>query len=254
MFFLLSKVLDWAVLPALWLVLLLLAAVLDRRPRWRRQWRVTALLLAVVATNGALSNGALLAWEWPPVALRTIPPHDAGVLLTGITNVKKSPHDRVYLNEGADRLLHTLWLYRAGRIRYIIISGGSGTLRATQRSEAAELRILLRLAGVPENRILVEDQSRNTRENALYTRRLLQAHPDIHSLVLVTSAFHMRRAVGCFAQAGLHPTPFPAGFLTQDPTFGPDYWLLPSARAMEQWSVLIHELLGFTMYRLLGYC
>ncbi|AIZ64120.1 hypothetical protein PK28_11220 [Hymenobacter sp. DG25B] len=254
MFFVLSKVLDWALMPALWLVLLLLAAVLDRRALWRRRWRLAALAIAIIGTNLALANAALLAWELPPVPLSRIAPHDAGILLTGIANGKKSPHDRVYLSEGADRLLHTLWLYRAGRIRYIIISGGSGALQGSQRTEAAELAILLRLAAVPTANILIEDRSRNTRENALFTRELLQAHPDIKSLVLITSAFHQRRALGCFEKAGLHPTAFPAGFLTRDPSPTPDYWLVPNAQALERWTTLLHEVAGYLIYKLMGYC
>ncbi|WP_303311739.1 YdcF family protein [Hymenobacter sp. BT730] len=254
MFFVHSKVLDWALMPAVWLVLLLLAAVLDRRVVWRRRWQLVALAVAIIGTNLALANAAMLAWELPPVPLSRVTPHDAGVLLTGVANGKKSPHDRVYLSEGADRLLHTLWLYRAGRIRYIIISGGSGALQGSQRSEAAELAILLRLAAVPTARILIEDSSRNTHENALYTRKLLQVHPEIKSLVLITSAFHQRRAMGCFQKAGLQPTAFPAGFLTQDPSSTPDYWLLPNTQALERWSTLLHEMAGYFIYKLMGYC
>ncbi|UOQ68081.1 hypothetical protein [Hymenobacter volaticus] len=51
---------------------------------------------------------------------------DAAVLLTGITSVSKSPHDRVYLHEGADRLTNALWLWRAGRVRHILVSGARG--------------------------------------------------------------------------------------------------------------------------------
>lgn len=252
MFFLLSKLLYYLLLPAVWLVALLLAAVVVRR--WQRPLLLAAAGLALLTTNTALVNEALLAWELPPVRLARLPPHDAGVLLTGITEVRKSPHDRVYVQQGADRLLHTLWLYRAGRIRRIIISGGSGAVRSVVRSEAQELRILLRLAGVPSRDILLETRSRNTRENALFTRQLLQHHPDIQSLVLITSAFHQRRALDCFRKAGLQPTPFPAGYYSQDRSFTPDYFLVPDAHALELWSVLAREISGYLVYKLLGYC
>ena len=252
MFFLLSKLLYYLLLPAVWLVVLLIAAVLLRR--WQRPLLLAATALALLATNTALVNEALLAWELPPVRLAQVSPHDAGVLLTGITEVRKSPHDRVYVAQGADRLLHTLWLYRAGRIRRIIISGGSGAVRKVVRSEAQELQLLLRLAGVPAQDILLETRSRNTRENALYTRQLLQQHPDLKSLVLITSAFHQRRALGCFQKVGLQPTPFPAGYYSQDRTITPDYVLVPDAHALELWSVLAREISGYVVYKLLGYC
>ncbi|QDA62293.1 YdcF family protein [Hymenobacter jejuensis] len=254
MFFLLSKILYYVIMPAVWLVALLLAAVVVRQPVYKRRLLLAALVVALLGTNPGLANEAMLAWELPAVSLRAVGRHDAGVLLTGITKVNKSPHDRVYLNEGADRLTHTLWLYRSGRIRRIIISGGSGLIQSTARSEAAELAILLRMAGVPKEDVLLEQRSRNTRENALYTKQLLQQHPDIKSLVLITSAFHQRRALGCFRRVGLSPTAFPADFRTIDRSLAPDYWLIPDAGALGLWSTLLHEMVGYATYKLLRYC
>ncbi len=254
MFFLLSKVLDVVLLPTVWLLALLAAALLARQPRRRRQWLRAALGLLLVGTNPALVNEALLAWERPPVPLAALPRHaDAAVLLTGITEVDKSPHDRVYLGPGADRFTNALWLYRAGRVRRIIVSGGSGAVLRKAHTEAADLAVLLRLAGVPNSTILLEDQSRNTHENALFTKRLLAGHPELDTLVLVTSAFHQRRALGCFREAGLRPLSFPAGFRSTDRQPTPDYWLLPSPAALESWSLLVHEMAGWLTYKLLGY-
>jgi uncharacterized SAM-binding protein YcdF (DUF218 family) len=250
-FFLLSKVLDFVLLPTVWLVALLIAALVARPPRQRR-WLVAALLLTLLSTNPFLVNELLLAWEQPPVALAALPRHaDAAVLLTGITNVNKSPHDRVYLGPGADRVTSALWLYRAGRVRRIIVSGGSGAVQATAHTEADDLTTLLRLAGVPNSAIIREEKSRNTRENALFTKQLLT--PEQDTLILVTSAFHQRRAMGCFAKVGLHPIGFPAGYRSADRRLSPDSWLVPSAEAMVNFSLLIHEVTGWLTYKVLGY-
>ena len=255
MFFLPSKTLDFVLLPAVWLVALLLGA-LAARPggRAQRRWLRGAGLLVLLGTNNALVNEALLAWEKPPIALNAVAPADAVVLLTGINNATKSPHDRVYLARGADRLTHALWLYRAGRVRRIIISGGSGAVFSKGNTEAKDLATLLRLAAVPQQDILLEERSRNTRENAKFTKELLARHPDIKSLVLVTSAFHQRRAIGCFAQVGLHPQPFPADFYTSDRAWTPDYWLVPNIDALSRWSLLLHEMAGYFVYKVAGYC
>lgn len=255
MFFLLSKLLDFLLLPLVWLLVLMLAALVARQPRRARQWMRAAIALLVLLTNPALINEALLAWERPPVPLASLPRHaDAAVLLTGITSADKSPHDRVYLHEGADRLTNALWLYRAGRVRRIIVSGGSGAVLATAHTEAKDLATLLRLAGMPDSAIIKEEKSRNTRENALFTKQLVAAHPQWDTLVLVTSAFHQRRALGCFAKAGLHPIAFPAGYYSTDRRLTPDYWLLPDAGALARWSHLFHEMAGWAMYKMLGYC
>jgi uncharacterized SAM-binding protein YcdF (DUF218 family) len=257
LFFVLSKLLLLVFSPGLWLLALLVAALVARPAgRWRSRWLWAAAVLLLVSGNNALVNSATLAWELPAMPLRAVAPADAAVLLTGVTLGNKSPHDRVYLGRGADRFTNALWLYRAGRVRRIIISGGSGALQPApgRPSEARQLATLLRLAAVPPSAVLLEERSRNTRENALYTKQLLRQHPDIQSLVLVTSAFHERRALGCFARVGLHPVPFPAGFRSTDPSWGVEFWLLPSLDALSRWSSLLHEMTGYLVYKVQGYC
>lgn len=253
MFFLLSKVLFYLVAPAVWLVALLLLALIARDAHKQRRWLRAAALLALIGTNPALPNELLRLWELPPRRLSQLPRQaDAAVLLTGITE-SHEPTDRVYLGAGADRLTNALWLYRAGRVRRIIITGGSGSVLDKARTEAEELRILLRLAGVPTAAIVMEEKSRNTRENALYTKALLARQPELDTLILVTSAFHQRRALGCFRKVGLSPISFPADFRTAPRIPTPDYWLMPSADALAQWTLLLHEVLGWTTYKVLGY-
>lgn len=235
---------------------LLLAALLARRTgRWRQRWLVAAALLLFVGGNNALFSVVLRHWEVPAVPLRALAPADAAVLLSGVT-VGHKPHDRVYLSQGADRFTNALWLYRAGKVRRIIISGGLATLKPIpgQVPEAEELATLLKLAGVPAADILVEPRSHNTRENALFTKALLAQHPDVQSLVLVTSAFHERRALACFAKVGLHPAPFPADFRAPDATAPLNYLLVPSVDVLTRWSSLLHEMIGFVTYKLIGYC
>ena len=249
MFFLLSKVLDFVLLPTVWLLALLVGALLARQPR---RWLVAALVVFVITTSPLLVNELLLAWERPPVALAALPRRaDAAVLLTGITQVHKSPHDRVYLGMGADRFTNALWLYRAGRVRRIIVSGGSGAVQTAAHTEADDLTTLLRLAGVPNAAIIREEKSRNTRENALFTKQLLT--PEQDTLILVTSAFHQRRALGCFAKVGLHPIGFPAGYRSADRSLTPDDWLVPSPEALTNFSLLTHEVVGWLLYKVMGY-
>ncbi|MCI1187714.1 YdcF family protein [Hymenobacter sp. DH14] len=249
MFFLFSKVLDFVLVPTVWLLALLVLALLARQPR---RWLVAALVVFLITTNPLLVNELLLAWERPPVPLAALPRHaDAAVLLTGITQVGKSPHDRVYLGAGADRFTSALWLYRAGRVRRIIVSGGSGAVQTVAHTEADDLTTLLRLAGVPHSAIIREEKSRNTRENALFTKKLLT--PEQDTLILVTSAFHQRRAMGCFEKVGLHPIGFPAGYRSTDRSITPDAWLVPSPEAMANFSLLTHEVVGWLIYKALGY-
>jgi uncharacterized SAM-binding protein YcdF (DUF218 family) len=253
-FFLLSKLLLVLFSPGAWLIALLIAALVAKPlGRWRSRWLWAAAVVLFLGGNNILVNLALQAWELPAVPLAAVAPVDAAVLLTGIT-ADNAPHDRVYLSRGADRVTNALWLYRAGRVGRIIISGGTGSTDPRTTTEAAELATLLRLAGVPQRDLLLEERSRNTRENAQFTKALLAQHPDIKKLVLVTSAFHQRRALGCFAKVGLHPAPFPADFRNTGLHGGPVFWLVPDVEALGRLSVLLHEMAGYVIYRVMGYC
>lgn len=254
MFFLLSKILDFLLQPILWILLFLGIGLWLKNSERRKPFLISAFALLLFFTNPFLINEAWLAWEVPPTPLKNVNIYDAGILLTEVTNSDKTPHDRVYFNKGADRVLHTLLLYRHGKIGKIIISGGSGAILKKKSTEAAELRNVLLLSGVPDSVILLEDSSRNTRENALFTKKLLDLHPEIKKTILITSAFHLRRAEGCFRKAGLQPAVFATDFYSSDRKFTPDNLIMPQENALANWSRLLHEMVGFLMYKILGYC
>jgi uncharacterized SAM-binding protein YcdF (DUF218 family) len=92
----------------------------------------------------------------------------------------------------------------------------------------------------------VETQSRNTFENALYTKQLLQADR-ITTVVLVTHAWHMRRALWCFERVGLHVIPYPAPLTYEQSDRADDY--LPNMRALGDSYRALHEAIGLAYYR-----
>lgn len=253
MFFILSNLLDVLISPLLWVLVLLGLGLWFRSADRQRACFWAAFGLLLFFSNPFLLNEAWLAWEIPPTPIAQVPRYDAGIVLTGIANIDKTPHDRVHLNKGSDRLLHALQLYREGKIRKIILSGGSGALREVETTEAEELQKILRLAKVPEADILLEKQSRNTRENAVNTKELLHQHPELQNRLLISSAFHLRRAKGCFAQAGVEVTPFATDFYGGDRQFSPAHLLVPQERALYEWQRLLHEITGYVVYALLGY-
>ena len=104
-------------------------------------------------------------------------------------------------------MLRGLELWRAGRARHLVLSGGPGS-GARNPSEPERLRDALVRWGVPAEAIIVEPRSRNTRENAIASARIVAEHR-FRTLVLVTSAAHVPRALGCFRAAGLSPDVLP---------------------------------------------
>ncbi len=253
MFFLLSKLLQYLVSPLFWIVALFVLGLLLRNQAKKRLAFRTGLVLLLFFTNPFLSNEAWLAWEPEAVLMKDVPTYDAGIVLTGVTEVNKSPHDRVHYQEGAERILDAIQLYKMGKLKKIIISGGSGAIKDVERTEASNLQQTALYASVPAADILLEERSRNTRENAQFTKELLQTQPQLRKLLLITSAFHMRRAQGCFEKVGLKPDTFPVDFQTHDRSFHLDDLLIPNPEALQQWSKLIHEWVGYVTYKLLGY-
>ncbi|WP_255897475.1 YdcF family protein [Rufibacter sediminis] len=253
MFFLLSKLLQYLASPVVWIFFLFVLGLLFRNQAKKKLTLRASFFLLLFFTNPILSNEAWLAWEPEAVLMKEVKPYDAGIVLTGVTEVNRSPHDRVHYKEGAERILDAIQLYKMGKLQKIIISGGSGFIKEVQKTEASNLQQTALYAGVPAADILLEERSRNTHENALYTKELLQSQPQLRKLLLITSAFHMRRAQGCFKKVGLEIDTFPADFQTHDRSSQLDDLLIPSPEALLKWSRLIHEWVGYVTYKLLGY-
>src|SRR6478752_6259958 len=114
MFFILSKVLYYIVMPLTWLLAFFIYALFTKKESRRKKALLIGTLLLLFFTNPFISNEAWLLWEHPPTAINTLPTYDAAIVLTGITNQDKSPHDRIYTGKGADRILHPLQLYKLG--------------------------------------------------------------------------------------------------------------------------------------------
>jgi uncharacterized SAM-binding protein YcdF (DUF218 family) len=129
----------------------------------------------------------------------------------------------------------------------LVVSGGQAF--ENMSPEAPVLRRLLVDLGVPPARILVEDKSRDTRENAALTRRLLERR-SLRKAILVTSAFHMRRARFLFEREGVDVVSYPTDFRTwPGKTYGrQDY--LPTASALRNSVLALKECLGYGWYRL----
>lgn len=253
MFFFLSKIMQYAAMPLLWIVVLLVFSLFSKKQLRKRKALAAAVMLLLFFTNPFLANEVLLAWEPGPVLMAKVGNYDAGIVLTGITEVNKSPHDRVHYNEGSERILEAVQLYKMGKIKQILISGGSGAIKEVARTEAENLQHTALFAGVPAKAILVEQESRNTRENAQNTKALLGKQPEIQKLLLITSAFHMPRAKGCFEKVGVAVDPFPVDFHSHDRSFYLDDLLIPSVEALHRWTSLIHEWIGVVVYKVLGY-
>lgn len=252
MFFILSKTLMYLLIPTIWIAGILIYAYLTKNQKRRKRSLLIALLLLFFFGNGYIGNKAMYLWEKRAVPIASLKVYDTAIVLTGITDSQREPRDRVYFTRGADRLLHTIQLYKMGKVKKILISGGSGLLVGKKVSEAGDLKKAFLYCGVPEKDILIEDKSRNTHESSVFSKQLADSLGIKGSFLLITSSFHMRRSEGCFEKAGLKADPFPVDFNASDnaPSF---IDLIPSENAISGWSTLIHEITGYLMYKIVGY-
>lgn len=244
--FILGKLVAFGLRPFNWLLLLLLLAWFHRRRRQR--WLAAAIVVALVFSNGLLFHWAISRWEYPPQALRQN--YDAAIVLGGILaesgRLAPAPPE---LSDRADRLLAAAQLWRQGKVKRLLISGGSGDLLHQRPPEAEIAARYLRQLGIPDSVILTECQSINTDQNARFSAALLRQHwPQGARCVLVTSAWHMPRALRCFEKAGLAPRPYPVDYL--QPRMAP-HWLqslTPSATYWGHWELLMKEWVGYVVY------
>lgn len=255
MFFILSKTLNYLVQPLVLILLCVLIGIFLRNPLWRKRMLTTGFILFLFFTNSFIAGEVMRAWEPKPVAYQDIDKtYDLGILLAGVTRPGNEPKDRVYFQRGVERLTHTLQLYKLGKIRRILVAGGSGRLLDIGEREADDIRNALVMMGVDEKDILVENNSRNTRESAVEVREILaEMDQNASGCILITSAFHMPRSSACFEKVGLPMDTFPTDSYTHPRTFTPDVLFIPKTGALEIWHKLTREWTGFIAYKLAGY-
>lgn len=255
MFFIFSKLLSFLLQPLNWMVMLASFSLLTKNQNHRSRSISTLIAILLVFSNPWLVNQLARVWETGKRSPDTIArPYDLGILLGGYANFNaESPPGLLTMHQAGNRLTATLMLYQTGKIRRILLSGGAGRLIGDVPPEAGAARVFLLQCGVPDSAILVENHSRNTRENALYSRQLVDSIAPGSRCLLITSAWHMRRAEGCFARAGLVCDPFGTDFLSETSNGNWFNWLEPDWKALLKWEFLLKEWLGWLAYRAKGY-
>ena len=193
-------------------------------------------------------------WEIPPMPTNSITqPYDVGILLGGSLQSFDLNNSRPVYSQSVDRLLQTISLYKSGKVKKILLSGGSGSITRPEEREAMIVYRVLQEAGIPENDIIIENQSRNTYENAVYSAQILREKNINGRLLLITSSFHMRRSLACFHKLNLHPDAYPVDPRSHRNFYTPENSVIPHPGALLIWDTLLHEWTGIFTYRLSGY-
>lgn len=241
-------------MPVSLVCMLLLASALVKNSRWKKRLFWSGLGLLLFFSNDFIANSVMRAWEIEAVPYKSMQPHQLGIVLTGSTLPKQYPNDRVYFHRGADRVTHTVQLYKLGLIEKILISGGSGRIAARYEPEANLFRDAMIMMGVDSAAILIENETRNTYESAVAVKLMLDSLGYTASdCLLITSAFHMRRSLACYRKAGVDLKPFSTDFYAEPPEYYPDTFLVPKIGALGMWHKLVREWVGMVAYKVAGY-
>ena len=249
---------DFLTHPLHWVALLLCWSMVNT---WRggRAARAGARI-----STGACVVLLCLGWQTLPDALLTqlesgytefpldadLSAYDGVIILGGALRSGRISlyHAQPELNAQADRMTTAVAIWKRYPQLPLLFTGGEGELFGMGPTEAARARAFFTAMGIPATSVRYEDQSRTTYENAVFSARLPGINPGKRWLLL-TSAWHMPRAMGVFRKAGWNVTAYPVDFRTGGMTPLSRYDI---GDANERWSLYLHELVGIAGYRLSG--
>ena len=254
MFFVLSKILWALVNPGNLLLLLLILGAVLLWTRWRRfgRWLVAfstvAFLILAVLPLGKWAFG-VLENRFPPLV--QLPERVDGIIVAGgiVDPVTSKDRGQLSINGAVERVYEMAVLSRRYPKARLVFSGGSGSLLYQEHKEAKAVVPLLRQLGVDSKRVIFEDQSRNTAENAVFSSQIVQPKKG-ETWILITSAFHMPRTVGSFRKVGWDVTPYPVDYNTRKAKTLPVHFNF--AGGVGSLGGAIHEFLGLLFYWLDG--
>ncbi len=254
MFFVLSKIFSFLTHPFSWIVIGLLIAWITKRPKLARYSFRGSIIALLFFSNTVIFCEFVRMWEPEGTKIEEVGHYDCAIVLGGMASWDNS-HDRLSLRRGGDRIWQAINLYHLGKVDKILISGQNGFLLDDGLDEANQFRDVMIENGIPEEDILVENQSKNTHENAVESKKVLDGYPEIQSVLLVTSALHMPRSKACFEKAGFSDFDcFTTDHYTGDERgYKFSQYVLPNASNLADWQNLIHEWIGYLSYWFAGY-
>ncbi|MCU4176597.1 YdcF family protein [Carboxylicivirga sp. N1Y90] len=224
-----------------------------KKANYKKVLRFSAFAIFLLFSNTALFNWTITKWEGPMENTQVEISKASNIVILGGYSSINSKSNKILFFQSVDRLLQALPIYHQNPGSKIILSGGSAEIMFEETPEATYLKDYLVSINIPEKDIFVESHSRNTNENAIHTKQVLSSINSNLDVILITSAFHMRRAKMCFEKTGIKVTPYYSHFLQHTNQLKPGEYFIPSLATLNQWPLLLKEWLGLLMYKINGY-
>ncbi len=257
MYIYLSKLLPPLVLPVAIVIELIVLALLFQLTGKRKTSTVlmlVALLVLYVSSTPIVANSLYgrLEQVYPPIAVQEVPASKCIVLLGGSVSPLMPPRVDFEMSDSIDRVRIAARLQRTGKGKLIIATAGGRRGSKIVQSAAEATRILLAEWGVPAKAIVIEDTSRNTRENAINSAILLEEW-NCGVPLLVTSALHMPRSVAAFKKVGVDVFPVPADVrVIRKPGLTLHDWI-PNSLSLRMTTRALRERMGQKVYEFRGW-
>jgi len=250
MFFFLSKLLFFLITPLIWVFAFLILAWFLKETKYRKKFLLYGIIVLYFFSNSFIRKEAYRYWEYPFTRIDTT--YDYAVVLGGYS-LYDYEASKLTFSDAGDRLFQAYQLYQQGKVKKLLLTGGSGSVLHPEKTEADKARAFLMSLKVPEQDIIMENGSRNTHENAVNTAVWISKNDPAASCLLVTSATHMRRALGCYKKSGLKVTPYTTDRLTEPRQFDPENLFIPNAENLDKWNTIFKEIIGIVVYKMRGF-
>lgn len=228
----------------LWVFAFLLITLFSKNAKRKKKFLLWGIVVLYIFSNSVLINAVSWAWDIRDTTAQANKKYTCAIVLGGFSS--DDGHGGGFFNMAADRFIQGLRLQRMGKVDKMLLTGGNGLLMPSAYREADWTREQYLDLQVPDSCILIENKSRNTIENAAFTKQLLQQQKLKGPYLLVTSAFHMRRSLMIFKKQGIDVIPYPCNFSTRTFSFSAED-LLPSAGAMAGWGTYVKEFIGYVV-------
>ena len=247
MFFIISKILIYLIHPITWIIGLLIYSLFTKNLRRKKTFALTSLGLLLIFTNPLLLDITARCWDIKESSIDNLPKSECAIVLGGFTN--EDNNKRGYFNSSSDRFLEGLKLFASKKVNRILITSGNSNLLPTSFREADWVKTQMNTFGIGDSTVIIEDQARNSIENAIFSKRILDSL-HLHSpYILITSAYHMRRSKYIFEKNGVGVIPFPCNYIAGRQAFSFSQ-LIPESGVMSSWNLYIKEFIGLLAYKL----
>ena len=243
MYFFLSKLLVYLLYPFLWICALIVIALITRNSKYKRRLLISALVLLYIFSCPWLLNLYSRVWNVETEMPNDNTVYSTVIILGGFSSGDK--HGWGYFNENSTRFIEGIKLFASGKVRNIMVTGGNGNPSPGAFSEARWVKTQLEMLHYPDSCILIESNSRNTIENADFSKPIIQRAGLKPPYILLTSDYHMRRARMIFTHRGYKVIPYSV-YTSGNNGFNISQ-LIPDPGTLGGWNIYRKEMVGYVV-------